>query len=466
MAQVEHLQDGGAIVTLEDPAVWTPFDVFTWVAFGERRSGADHLLPHVEWSRNWIHWPPQNLAQAFHEIWSGVPWQPDPDSYESGWADNDRVWARRVMEQTGASARELAWVLDADIERYRWNEARYQNAKSTVIAAIREGRLPVWARKAHGRGSPNYAAEHELLTPRWFTQNGLREVNEAAWVDAPGNYKGPWWDEVHFDADKVQAIWPAPPSSAGVASLPQPFPVADHIEPWQAVCWRAFGTLVAPPHVSHHRSFDGGDTRFPDEGEARHAARRDEHRRFDAAERKLLDLLSSGRVKAVGQSPARAASGSRLHHHAPTHVDIPANAFLNRQIAFALNGELIPRLDLLARSFPPLELRGSDANPGFPLYHDVLIEAAGLREAWGIVPASQPEDPSMDVLIPTPSKRKHTGWDLRVADVPLVKEMRRMIEAGEATSATNAARAIVKQAEGPGNPGSKVARLVKRYGET
>jgi len=179
----------------------------------------------------------------------------------------------------------------------------------------------------------------------------------------------------------------------------------------------------------------------------------------------LMDLLASGRVKAMGQPPARAKDGSRLHHCAPGHVDIPANAFLNRRLAFVMNGELIPRLDMLARSFPPLELRGSDADPDFPLYYDVLIEAAGLREAWGIAPASQPEAPPPKVAAPAPHKRKHTGLDFRAPDAPLVKEMRRMIEAGEAPSATNAARAVVAQAKGRGPDDGKVSRLVLRYGE-
>ncbi len=41
-----------------------------------------------------------------------------------------------------------------------------------------------------------------------------------------------------------------------------------------------------------------------------------------------------------------------------------------------------------------------------------------------------------------------------------------MIEAKEAPSATNAARAVVGQAKGAGKPDSKVARLVALYGKT
>jgi len=377
----EYLPDGGAIVTLGDEPVWTPLDVFTWVAFGERRSGTDYLFSPIEWSREWGYWPPQNLAQAFDEIWSGVPWRPVPGSLAEGWADADRAWAQDIMERTGSSARELGWVLDADVERFRRNEARYHAAKAEVMAAIRDGRLPVWARKAHGSARPNHDATPELLNPRLFTHDEAREVNEAGWVDGNGNYKGPWWDQVRFDADKVRAIWAARPG-AGIASLPQPFPAGDTIAPWDGVCWWAFGTLDTPPHIAHHRSFDGGDARFPDESEARYAARQGEHRRFDGAEREVMDLLASGRVIAKGQPPA-SKDGKKLRHvAAPTPEVIPADTFLNRKLAFSLCGNLmLSRQSVLEREFDNQELHGSDADPRFPLYYDVLIEAAGLREA-------------------------------------------------------------------------------------
>ena len=462
---VEWLNDGGAVVTL-DPPVWTPLDVFTWVAFRERRIGADHLFTFAEWSLDWGHWPPQSLDRAFYEIASGVPWQPIPDSWEAGWADKDRAWARNIMECTGASALELGWVLDADILRFRHNEARYHVAKAEVMGAIRDGRLPVWARKAYGSARPNHDATPELLDHRLFTHDETREVNEGAWVDGADNYKGPWWDQVRFDADKVRAIWTARPG-AGIASFSHSFPAAGHIPPWDCVCWRAFGALDVPPHIAHHRSFDGGGERFPDEGEARYAARQAEHRRFDAAEREVMDLLASGRISAKGQPPAEGAP----HKARPgRHVDVPAGDFLDRQLAFDLGGGLIVRRDTLGRLFPPLDERGTEASPEHPLWHDLLIEAAAVREAWGIAEAVSllpaPEQPSLPTADPLASrKRKHTGRDWRTGDAPLVQEMRRMIDAKEATSATDAARAVVGRAKGDGQPGSKVARLVTRYGE-
>lgn len=303
---VEYLEDGSAVVTLGQPRVWTSSDLFTWIAFGERRNGAYYLFPPAEWSLDWGHWPPQNLADAFCEIWSGVPWQPIPGSFEAGGAEADRAWARKIMERTGTSARELARLLEADIQGFRRNEARYQNAKAQGMAAIRDGRLPVWARKAQGHGAPNYDAVPELLNYRLFANDETREVNDSGWVDGSGHYKGPWWDQVRFDADKVLAIWPVPPFRVGIASC--------------------------------------------------------------------------------------------------------------------------------------------DAS---------------------LLPAPEQSSPqSADTLMPVSPKRKHTGLDYQAADAPLVEEMWNLIEGDDASSATDAARAVCDRAAGKGQPASKVARLVKHYGET
>ena len=477
---VEWLNDGGAVVTL-DPPVWTPLDVFTWVAFGERRIGADHLFTFAEWSLDWGHWPPQSLDRAFHEVASGVPWQPVPDSWEAGWADKDRAWARNIMECTGASALELGWVLDADILLFRNNEARYHVAKAEVMAAIRDGRLPVWARKAHGSARPNYDAAPELLDHRLFTHDESREVNEGAWVDGAGDYKGPWWDQVRFDADRVRAIWTARPS-AGISSFFHSFPAVSHIPPWDCVCWRAFGTLNIPRHIAHHRSFDGGDKRFPDESEARYAARQAEHRRFDAAEREVMDLLASGRISAKGQPPAE-RDGKQLQHAAsPTPGLIPAITFLNREFAFSLSGDLMKnRLPTLECEFDNQELHGSDADPRFPLYFNVLIDAAELRgvsqaddDGEAVIAHSatppllllaQPAVAEDANVTPPPAKRKAGGtFSYEKQDAPLIAEMHRLIESGTKPNPHRAAWAIVDKAAGRFDaPVSKVARLCAGY---
>ena len=255
------------------------------------------------------------------------------------------------------------------------------------MAAVRDGRLPVWARKAHGNAKPNHDAEPEQLTPRLFTHQP-RMLNEAGWVDGPAGYMGPWWDEVRFDAAAVLALWPMAQGIAACVPPLCPFPEAERIAPWVATSWRAFGTLEAPEHIAEHRSFDQGTVRLPDETEARHRARLDEHKRFDAAEREVLNLLACGQVEAMGQPPAAGVP------HKPKlggHAKVPASTFADLELAFDPSGTLSARFAFFERLFPPLGVRGTEASPEHPLWFDLLIEAAGLRKAWGIASANQPE---------------------------------------------------------------------------
>lgn len=79
-------------------------------------------------------------------------------------------------------------------------------------------------------------------------------------------------------------------------------------------------------------------------------------------------------------------------------------------------------------------------------------------------PRGAPDDvaaPSVGVLVPT--KRRHNGLDYRLADAPLVAEMRSLIEGEKARSPEDAARSVCGRAEGHGKPESKVKRLTLHY---
>lgn len=219
----------------------------------------------------------------------------------------------------------------------------------------------------------------------------------------------------------LSALEPDERAGTPAAASPLPYPDAPHWLAWNAASWRAFGTLDTPRHIIRHRSFDDGTVQLPDEPDSDYAARQGEHRRFDGAERELMDLLASGRVKATGRPPAR-ANGQQLYHAARDPVVIPAITFLNQQLAFTSCGELIDRVPSLKRLFPKHELHGSDADPRFPLYHHVLIEAAGLREAWVALPPFLPK---------TPTAVYRTGAAGRPTSKQLVQgELRRRAAAG------------------------------------
>ena len=191
--------------------------------------------------------------------------------------------------------------------------------------------------------------------------------------------------EVWVDLAQVAEPWGMDGTATIEPVLEQrPFPNAEWVAAWLAATWRAFGTFNAPEHIIGRRSFDDGTVRLPDGTEARHKTRLDQHQRFDAAEQEIFGLLANGRIVAKGQRPARAVSGERLHAPAREREDIPASLFLNQDIALDPCSCLLVRMPSLQRLFPSYAVRGSEVDPGFPHYHDVLIEAAGLRRAWGL----------------------------------------------------------------------------------
>lgn len=373
---------------------WTPLDVFTWVAYREWRlphgSVESVQFPRAKWSRDWVHWPPGNLATTLGEIATGVLCVHLKGSDEELQADNDRAWARKVVERNGEDAVTLLHALKADVERFRQARTDFLNAKTAVHTAIRDGRLQVWACKRRNLVEADPNAEPDLLSPRVFTHEP-REVDEAGWVQGPQHDKGPWWHEARFDPDQVLTLWPAKECISSSDNPVTHLPDTPWIAPWCAIAWRAFGTLQPPAHIMRHRSFDGGTSKLPYETKAQHAARQDDHTHFDAAERELMDLLASGRVKAEGQPPAEGTPGKPKPG---SHMAISASTFRDGQLAFASDGTLIARLDTFARLFPPLDVRGTEASPEYPLWHDLLIDAAELREAWRVVQPETSREPA------------------------------------------------------------------------
>jgi len=72
---------------------------------------------------------------------------------------------------------------------------------------------------------------------------------------------------------------------------------------------------------------------------------------------------------------------------------------------------LIVREATLARMFPPLDVRGTDADPSIPLYFEVLISVAELRAAWGVETRSAPSLYDQPTTPKTAAaEKKFTEW--------------------------------------------------------
>lgn len=200
---------------------WTACEAYTWVAFGEARPYGDgFVFPKSEWSVDWTDYPRTSLSRAFICIETGQDW--GPDEWGGRGKEHYLAWARALIRNTQLDARRLNELLTAHNEQHGRNVDKLRQAFRDVMAAVREGRLTVWARPAFGPAKPNNSAVHATLDPLLF--EGPRAVSVTGWVDYAGfdsnefdprpendfgflDYNGPWYDEVRFDAGQVQALW-------------------------------------------------------------------------------------------------------------------------------------------------------------------------------------------------------------------------------------------------------------------
>jgi len=341
---------------LPDAADLNPWDAMTWYAFGALR--------------------PLNLGSR-------------PDSLHEPHSPFVETWDRHALRMGAwtaidAAERELKALLrHGHVSAYGRQEAVEPDGQPAFRPEGIHVPIPAeaflnqrWAFDSSGR------MFERLTGDRWTVRNGRPVPRERMFF------------EVRIGTADIAAAWgrhivePLAYSDEPDVPTPQPFPSAPYVSAWLAATWRAFGHLDAPATLMRHRSFDQGTVQLPDEPDVAHAARLEQHQKFDTAEREVLDLLASGQVKAKGQRPALAASGEKLHHPNPEPVDIPASTFLSREFAFSPTADLIARLPTLSRLFPPLALRGSDADPSFPIYHNVLLETAVLRGLWEPKPSA------------------------------------------------------------------------------
>lgn len=235
---------------------WTACEAYTWVAFREaRHHGDDYEFPKSEWSVDWKDRPSTDLSRAFVCIVTKKPWGPDK------WGSQGRAhclaWARALMRDTGKTAMCLNGLLADHHERHGRNQDKLRQAFRDVMVAAREGRLTVWARPALGPSVSNVSAVHQALDPLLF--EGPRAISVFGRVDyasygtnefdpRPENdfgfldYKGPWFDEVRFDTEQVQALWPAPqPASdqAAGATIKATIVGRNRLQAWLAAEMRA-----------------------------------------------------------------------------------------------------------------------------------------------------------------------------------------------------------------------------------
>ena len=361
-------------------------------------SGAGPYFAAVQVDAAGLHalWPPKPFPAVEHAPpWDLVLWRAfgspgvlnlgsRPDSVNEPHEEFVETWDRHALRMG-------AW-------------AAVEAAERELMGLLASGKAVAYGRRPGHDGAvqplPEATGPHVHIPPEVFLGShlrfdaigGLGEFGTRAVLRAqtaqmrgqPAPVRHSYF-EVRVDLVKVAEAWGMGGRATIEPILEQmPFPNAEWVAAWLAATWRAFGSLDAPGHIIERRSFDDGTVRLPGETEAGHRTRLDQHQKFDAAEQEIFDLLSNGRIVANGQKSARAVSDKRLRAPAPERVNIPASLFLNQNIAFDPDNCLSARVPSLERLFPSYGVRGSEVDPSFPHYYDVLIEAAGLRRAWGL----------------------------------------------------------------------------------
>ena len=202
---------------------WTACETYTWVAFREARPLTGNIeFSRAEWSRKWRNWPTDELSRAFECLTMNKPWG------EATWGGRGEEhcmdMARSLMDETKESAEVLNDLLAADTKQWMRNQDKLRQAYRDVMAAVREGKLIVWARPALGPSAPNVSAVHQTLDPLLF--EGPRGISVFGCVEYAGygtngfdpqpendfgfmKYQGPWFDEIRFSADQIREIWTA-----------------------------------------------------------------------------------------------------------------------------------------------------------------------------------------------------------------------------------------------------------------
>ena len=404
-------------------AALTATEALTLLAFGKRETWDEFVRWDVDFLQHWGVWPQVAEMLELLEARGGsepfYPWRPVMSDdgervqrYEtefaapSRWVEGQsgpfklgapelarfiRTKHRRRLGRAISFA-DLATLLRAEWDAYRDRAHRWDKANTRLRNAILNSELTAWAVRAD-----DPKQEHVALPPQvalrafQFRGDQIEPDDYASAEDHNALLTRSRWIQVRFRFSEIEGLRAVddalhaldlPDVDVPKSAEPPAFPDVGHVPVWAVMAWKAFRGWETPAHVARHRSFEGGTDRLPGETTPQYTARQDEHRRFDTAELELLRLLASGQVLALGRPCGRATSGARMREPESEFVPIPASTFLNEQLAFSGDGNLIQRLPKLEREFPDIGLRGSTVDPSFPIYLDVRVEAAGLQGVW------------------------------------------------------------------------------------
>ena len=218
---------------------------------------------------------------------------------------------------------------------------------------------------------------------------------------------------------------------------------------WEVVTWIAFGRAIPEERL-----------------DAEVAADQQSAAKIKDAKEQLRDRAERGLLTIKGWPWAKDGRGRIGCSHQP----VPSNLFTNRAITLTnwnptrAPGTPAVREWLDEDDVDPIKDHW-DRKSGFR-FEDMLFETEQVLKLWTKLPTPLPGHTPTDELANVTIKRRSNGLDYRKDDEPLVATMHTLISETTARSPEDAARAVVKDAKGSGEPASKVKRLAKHYRET
>ena len=222
-------------MTLAPTGAWmVPAEVMAWIAFHDPRPLAEwHAFTDDKLCRPWLEWgfphgivgmvdQAQLLLSGLKARADGRVWRVrNAEVFGGGRAYPFRAQVRRLMRLHGTTAATLAANLEHDILTETSVQAALDRARTEMVDAVRNERLPAIGHRAKTDGASAPSAVPEkiggalFLGPRTIDVDGwVREDSERPTAEWSG-YHGPYFDRVHFRTVDVTVLWPANPSDNG-----------------------------------------------------------------------------------------------------------------------------------------------------------------------------------------------------------------------------------------------------------
>lgn len=372
------------------------------------------------WGHKWGVPPDRWAVEALAARAAGHAWRPTEPLPNPAYGY--RMAVRVLMRESetaipgeGDPAKLLAYAQQVKL-RYADLLAVLESAEDRLTVAIRN--REVQALGVHVDSpltKPGFGTHVEIPSTvlmhagRVVRMNGMLCWRGKDHFDYGQHRAGPYFADVRVNAADLRRLSP-----------PEPLPKGDKLSAWNAIIWRAFGTVglwnIGPRPWRDHQL--GDSILHP----VRNAILIAGWAAFDAAERELMDQLAAGRITISGRAVAREDYGSVSHHSAGLHARIPAPVFLGSHIGFDREGRLTERASrvrylgkvaaqLAGKPFPT----GEAFREVWLSTHQMRLVWAGteLREAQNF--AAQPARPSTVETVKAPrttiaAERKFTAW--------------------------------------------------------